>query len=94
LQQEFKGTNVAFLFLSLDSDAASWSRAMSDYSFMTAFNSFLITNNYQSPFARKYRIQGIPRYLIFGSDGRLIDENAPRPSDPKLKELLKKLAKS
>ncbi|MEC5146810.1 TlpA disulfide reductase family protein [Chitinophaga sp. 212800010-3] len=94
LQQEFKGTGVAFLFLSLDSDAVAWSRAMSDYSFMTALNSFLITNNYQSPFARKYRIQGIPRYLIFGSDGRLIDENAPRPSDPKLKELLRKLAKS
>jgi len=33
----------------------------------------------------------IPRYIIIDKTGKIINDNAPRPSDPKLKILLDKL---
>lgn len=36
-------------------------------------------------FTKKYNIQGIPRFLLLDKEGKIIDSNAKRPSDPTLK---------
>ena len=38
--------------------------------------------------AKDYKITGIPRFMVFGKDGQVVEANAPRPSAPELKELL------
>ena len=40
----------------------------------------------------KFGVSSIPRYLIFDKKGKVVDGNAPRPSDPRLLEILRKLA--
>jgi len=41
-----------------------------------------------SAFSKEYHIDGVPRYMLFGKDGKLIEANAPAPHDKKLRELI------
>ncbi|WP_218150442.1 TlpA family protein disulfide reductase [Chitinophaga arvensicola] len=45
-----------------------------------------------SEFAQYYKITGIPRFLIFDKEGKIVTVDAPRPSEPALKALLLQLA--
>ena len=42
-------------------------------------------------FQQAYQISGIPRFILIDPQGNIVDANAPRPSDPRLKELLSSL---
>ncbi|WP_205690814.1 hypothetical protein [Cellulophaga sp. BC115SP] len=50
-----------------------------------------MSKDFGSELAKKYKIKSIPRYMIVDKNGKFINTDAPRPSDPKLKELLKEL---
>ncbi|MFD2098517.1 TlpA family protein disulfide reductase [Flagellimonas iocasae] len=43
---------------------------------------------WNSQLVADYNISGIPRFLIIDENGQIISANAPRPSDPKAKEIL------
>ncbi|MCO4291875.1 TlpA family protein disulfide reductase [Solitalea sp. MAHUQ-68] len=88
LEEEFQGKDVVFLGVSVDEvkDKEKW-------------KSFLINNQlegvqvfaggwHQSTIAKSYNINGIPRFMLFDRNGNIINVDAPRPSDPKLKEVL------
>ncbi|WP_299526976.1 TlpA disulfide reductase family protein [uncultured Lutibacter sp.] len=40
------------------------------------------------PFFKEYILRGIPRFILIDKEGKIIDANAYKPSDPKLKELI------
>ena len=42
-------------------------------------------------FQQAYQITGIPRFILIDPEGKIVDANAARPSDPKLKMLLNSL---
>lgn len=88
LQKEYAEKNITFLFFSLDNISTKWEIGSSDYDFMNKNNNFLVAGNFKSPFVMKHRIGSIPRYILMSNDGKIIDGNAPRPGDPKLKELI------
>mgnify|MGYP001819705808 CR=1 FL=1 len=48
-------------------------------------------NNWESDFVKGYKIRGIPRFILIGPDGNVIDPDAPRPSSPRLKKLFESL---
>ncbi|POY37375.1 TlpA family protein disulfide reductase [Solitalea longa] len=91
LEEEFHGKDVVFMGVSVDEpkDKEKWKK-------------FLITNQlegvqvfaggwHQSTIAKSYNINGIPRFMLFDKNGNIINVDAPRPSDPKLKETLDRL---
>ena len=41
-----------------------------------------------SQIAKDYEIKGIPRFMLIDRKGNIVSENAPRPSDPRLKEMI------
>lgn len=43
-----------------------------------------------SKIAQDYKIKGIPRFMVFDKQGRVVSVDAPRPSSPELKEMLEK----
>ena len=47
-----------------------------------AWNSEIIAN---------YKISGIPRFIIIDKEGKLVDGNAPRPSNPETATILSTL---
>ena len=42
-------------------------------------------------FSADYNIKGIPRFILFGCDGNVIETNAPRPSGSELEGMLRAL---
>ena len=38
-----------------------------------------------------YKISSIPRFLVFDQEGKIVNIDAPRPSDPELKNLIEGL---
>ena len=48
---------------------------------------------FESQFIQDYSINQIPTFLLIDKEGKIIDPNAPRPSDPQLAEVLEKLLK-
>jgi thiol-disulfide isomerase/thioredoxin len=88
LASELGQKNIDFIFLSIDENKNSWKEAVKQENLQDSSKSFLIINpkgkyNYQY-----YKVNEIPRYIIFDKEGRVIDFNAPRPSEKKTKNKL------
>lgn len=88
LQNLYKGKNIDFIFFSIDENPKLWKQAAIAER-LTSKNSFLLPGFEKSPLTKRFSIKSIPRYILLGSDGNILDPNAPRPSDPKLEVLLK-----
>ncbi|WP_430813277.1 TlpA family protein disulfide reductase [Carboxylicivirga sp. RSCT41] len=43
---------------------------------------------FESDIIYDYEINGVPRFMLFNKDGKILTVNAPRPSNPQLKELI------
>ncbi len=80
--------NIGFVYISMDDNLTKWKKR--------AESLLLIDNSYcmGSEIANNiFKITEIPRYMIFDNLGNILDDNAPRPSDPKVKELFSTLLK-
>ena len=49
------------------------------------------TENWDSAFMKAYAVNSIPRFILLDPSGNVVKPNAPRPSNPKTKELIESL---
>lgn len=86
LEEEMKGKNVEFVSISVDveKDKEKWKNMVTD---QQLGGTQLFASGW-SDIAKYYNITGIPRFLVFDQEGKIISADAPRPSDPALKKLL------
>jgi len=89
LQEEMKGKDVVFIFLSNRCSEKSWKATIAQKQLFGEH--FLLSDKEYSMLAAKFNIGGIPRYMIIDKKGMIINDNAPRPSDESLVGLLKTL---
>ena len=89
LKSKFKDNELKVIEISIDKDYSSWVRASKLENLSNEKDNYIITNWKKSSLYKNYNITTIPRYLLFGKDGKIIDENAPRPSQMELTELIK-----
>jgi thiol-disulfide isomerase/thioredoxin len=82
LHAKFKDNkDVVFLYISIDSKADAWRKAI-DEDKIEGIHLLSLGGN-GSPVAKAFNINGIPHYVIIGKDGKIFDNNAPRPSEDK-----------
>lgn len=87
LEQDYKDDKrIVFLSLSLDNVERDWRRALQK--FTPPGNSYWIEKGFLSDFVHRYRVEGIPHYLIIDFKGNFVSYKAPRPSDGVIKEIL------
>ncbi|WCT10679.1 TlpA family protein disulfide reductase [Mucilaginibacter jinjuensis] len=88
LADEMKGQDVAFISMSVDKvkDHDKWKQMLVDEK-MTWIQLFATENN---DFSKYYKVATIPRFIVFDKAGKIVNVDAPRPSDPELKKLLEK----
>jgi len=91
LNNEFKDKNIAIVSLSIDKmeHKDKWLKMVADENLQGV--QIMADKEWNSDFVRAYNIQGIPRFILIDKEGNIADANAPRPSDPSLKELLNSL---
>ena len=87
LQKEFEGTDVVFLYVSLDENDEAWRKAVEEKELSGVH---LLAKGFKHEVPVSYNVSGIPTYYIIGRDGNIYRNNAPRPSSgDTLKDLLK-----
>lgn len=82
---------VVFLYISIDEVADNWKKAMIDMKLENGTNIHSL-GGWESPAAKFFKLQSIPRYMLMNKKGEMVDNNAKRPSDPAiLSDILKLL---
>lgn len=84
LEKSFKGKDVVFISVSLDTDKAKW-KTMVENKKLSGLHLF---SNAVGPLVSEYEVVSVPRYILFDKDGKMLSFDAPRPSDPKLAALI------
>lgn len=87
LKTVFKENKIAFIQLSCDQRDWRWKGAVSMYK-RTGIQ-WILSDDRQ--FMRDLRVAFIPRYLLIGPDGKLINGYMPKSSDPMVKNMLSQL---
>jgi thiol-disulfide isomerase/thioredoxin len=88
LNEEYQGnSDIKFISISIDQDPEAWKRFLQQRS--PRGIQLYAENNWSSSLVSAFNIRGIPRFIIVGKDGKIIDATAPRPSSGKqLKQVL------
>jgi thiol-disulfide isomerase/thioredoxin len=89
LKKKYEDKNIVFVAISTDANIQDWQKATKEEALGSADN-FLLLNADQASFVKHYSINAIPRYVLIGKDGKVLNDDAPRPSDPALKKLVDK----
>ncbi|MCQ2219973.1 MAG: TlpA family protein disulfide reductase [Prevotella sp.] len=90
LQEEMKGKDVVFISVSFDTDEAAWKKFIKEKS----LGGLQLISHRQGPLVDDYKIDAVPRFMVFSKDGKTISTDAPRPSSPDLKALIEKNLKT
>ena len=91
IEEEYHDKNITFISLSVDKEGAyeTWKKMVSEENLGGV--QLLADKDFESDFIKKYRINAIPRFILIDPDGNIVDADAPRPSNPELKELFNSL---
>lgn len=87
LEEEMKGTDVVFLGVSVDE--ARNKQKWLDFIEKEKLGGIQVFASGWSKITKDYRINGIPRFIVIDRKGNVVSFDAPRPSNPALKSLLK-----
>jgi thiol-disulfide isomerase/thioredoxin len=97
LEKEYHSKNIAFVSISTDGarrSGGSWEAAEKkwrDFVKEKQLTGVQLWAGEDSSFQSAYQITGIPRFILVDPQGNIVDANAPRPSDPRLKALFSSL---
>ncbi len=72
--------DVVLLYVSIDDDETKWRKAIQDDKIEGIH--LLSKGGMKSVVAKAFNISGVPRYVIIGRDGTILDNDATRPSQP------------
>ncbi|MDE1193014.1 MAG: TlpA disulfide reductase family protein [Arachidicoccus sp.] len=89
IEKKYPQNKIAFYSISVDAKVDDWRDAIYRYSLVDS-NSYLLLNENNASFAKKFYIGFVPRFILIGKDGKIISSDAPRPSDKALQELIEK----
>lgn len=87
-EEAFHGKNIEFVSISVDvmKDKEKWKKFVAEKQLGGV--QVLADKDWRSDFVTGYKIQGIPRFILIGPDGKIVNADAPRPSSPELTNLL------
>ena len=89
LQEYFSKKNIVFISVSLDADSNTWKEMVKEKSMKGV--QLLAKGAFESDLAQDYLVKSIPRFLLIGPDGKIINQNASRPSQGAKDEIEKAL---
>jgi len=90
LEKEMHGKEVVFISYSVDKvkDLDKWKKFIVDEQLGGV--QLFAPADFSSPVCTNYKINAIPRFMVFDKKGNIVTIDAPRPSTPDLKTLLEK----
>lgn len=94
VEGKYQEKNLVFVSISEDypQDVAKWKKMIKDKEMGGV--QLIASKDTQVQLNSFFKISGVPRFIILDPNGKIVDANAPRPSDPNLSLLLDSLLKS
>lgn len=88
VEEDYNDKNIEFVSISIDEpkDYDKWKSMVTEKELSGI--QLMADNNWKSKFVEEYAILGIPRFILLDPDGNIVSSDAPRPSDPELRETL------
>lgn len=79
LHEKYKDKNIVFVNICVDVKTAEWKNSLKETG-LSGIN--LIAEGWtRNPAVKQYGIQGIPHYMVIDANGKIVDNNSPRPSE-------------
>ncbi|BCY27993.1 TlpA family protein disulfide reductase [Flavobacterium okayamense] len=94
LEEHYHGKkNIVFVSISVDKakDHEKWKKFVDEKELGGV--QLFADNDWNSDFVKGYQINGIPRFIIIGPKGEIVNADAPRPSSADIYETFDKLLK-
>lgn len=74
--------DVEWIYLSVDKDIEQWLKKSKELKgFLNVRHQYRILGGYNSKLSKYLKVSGIPRYIIFDHQNKIVLNNAPKPSD-------------
>lgn len=95
LEKEFHSKNIEFVSISVDNvdglrgSKEEWKKMVAEKNLGGI--QLYADKDFQSDFMVAFDVNAIPRFILIDPNGNIVDFDAPRPSDPKLKALFNTL---
>ena len=86
LEQDYHEQNIVFLSVSVDTNKDEWLKMVKD----EELGGIQLWADGWSQITKDYAIFGIPRFMLFSKDGKVIKNDAPRPSSEETRKLFDK----
>ncbi len=92
-EEMYKNKNITFVSISIDEEKTreKWNTMVTDK--LLGGIQLIADKDWKSDFITAYGIKSIPRFILIDPKGNIVNADAPRPSDPELKNILDKLLK-
>ncbi|MGJ8683875.1 MAG: TlpA family protein disulfide reductase [Nonlabens sp.] len=79
LKEKYKDADIVFIYISVDRDTELWQKANKQEELKD--ETYLALNYPKGKLYQLRNVSNIPRYMLYGKDGRMIDDAAMRPSN-------------
>lgn len=90
--KHFKGNDkIKVISISCDQDKEAWETFLKENPHEWA--QYIVDENGDKALSEGYMVNTIPRFMVIDADGKFIDSNAKRPSDPEIISYLEGLLK-
>jgi thiol-disulfide isomerase/thioredoxin len=86
LVEHFKNDDVVFISVSVDKDQAKWEQFVKEKEMKGV--QLIADKAFKSKIVSDYVINGVPRFMLFDKEGKIVSVNAARPSNPRLKKMI------
>ena len=83
-----KNKDIELISISLDEEQAKWEKKLAEDK--PEWKQYICPDAFDSALCKNYDIYGIPRFLFFDKEGKVISLNAPRPSAENIIEYIDK----
>lgn len=83
VSSNYEDKDVVFIYISMDRRKKDWQKAIEKHQLNTGQH-YRITNANNSKGFEDLNIPFIPRYMIYDKEGKLVNNDAPRPSEANL----------
>ena len=85
LRNEMEGKDVDFIYLSTDEEHADMCGSLEKLQ-LKGCKVYRILNPKAARFMYEYKIDLIPRYMLIDKNGKIVNDNAPRPSSEEIRQ--------
>ena len=87
LEKKFEGKNIYFVSISIDANKAAWIKMVQE----DQLGGIQLHGGSKAQILKDYMIKGIPRFILLDKEGKVIDKDMSRPSNPETEKTLNAL---